>query len=77
VARNGVTPRDALRRLAAQTPNVVGVVLNDLDASHMPGYYHEYMREDDQNTTRMGGVEVAHTNGGLGPDGAVEGIGRG
>jgi capsular exopolysaccharide synthesis family protein len=42
VVRGGVTPREVLRRLLDRMPNVVGVVLNDLDASHFPGYYQDY-----------------------------------
>jgi capsular exopolysaccharide synthesis family protein len=42
VVRGGVTPRDVLRRLLGHMPNVVGVVLNDLEASHLPGYYQDY-----------------------------------
>ena len=42
VVRGGVTPRDVLRRLLGHMPNVVGVVLNDLEASALPDYYHDY-----------------------------------
>lgn len=42
VVRGGVTPREVLRRLLDGMPNVVGVVMNDLDASHFPNYYQEY-----------------------------------
>ena len=42
VVRGGVTPREVLRRLLGHMPNVVGVVLNDLGSSHLPGYYQDY-----------------------------------
>jgi len=42
VVRGGVTPREVLRRLVGRTPNVVGVVLNDLDAAQLPDYYGDY-----------------------------------
>jgi capsular exopolysaccharide synthesis family protein len=42
VVRGGVTPRDVLRRLLGHMPNVVGVVLNDLRAPHLPDYYQDY-----------------------------------
>jgi capsular exopolysaccharide synthesis family protein len=42
VVRGGVTPREVLRRLLGHMRNVVGVVLNDLESSQLPSYYHDY-----------------------------------
>ena len=42
VVRGGRTPREVLRRLLGHMPNVVGVVLNDLDSSQLPSYYGDY-----------------------------------
>jgi capsular exopolysaccharide synthesis family protein len=39
VIRSGATPRDMVDRVLRQVPNLVGVVLNDLDSSHLPAYY--------------------------------------
>ncbi|HEX6070134.1 MAG TPA: polysaccharide biosynthesis tyrosine autokinase [Longimicrobiaceae bacterium] len=39
VIRSGATPRDQIARVLRQVPNLVGVVLNDLDAWHFPPYY--------------------------------------
>jgi capsular exopolysaccharide synthesis family protein len=49
VVRGGVTPREALRKLLDRMPNVVGVVLNDLEASHFPDYYQDYRSESGVN----------------------------
>jgi polysaccharide biosynthesis transport protein len=42
VMRSGRTPRDVVRRVLAQTPNVVGVVLNAYDISLLPASYADY-----------------------------------
>jgi hypothetical protein len=42
VIRTGTTPRDLLRRMIAQIPNLIGIVLNDLNANQFPAYYREY-----------------------------------
>lgn len=42
VVRSGVTPRDLVRRLAAQTPNVIGLVLNGYDVRQLPASYAAY-----------------------------------
>jgi len=65
VVRGGVTPRDVLRRLVGRTPNVVGVVLNDLDAAQLPDYYGDY------RSTRNAGSGVG-TGSGAGAKGRNE-----
>lgn len=47
VVRNGVTPRELLKRILRQTPNVVGLVMNDLHASLFANYYQAYPSLDD------------------------------
>lgn len=52
VARSGVTHLDALERVLSALPNIVGVVLNDLDAQHFPSYYRDYRRPDVEELSR-------------------------
>jgi Mrp family chromosome partitioning ATPase len=42
VVRSGVTPRDLVQRVLAQTPNVVGLVLNGYDLRQLPSSYADY-----------------------------------
>lgn len=42
VVRSRATPRDALTRALNQVPNLLGVVLNDLDIRSLPPAYHYY-----------------------------------
>jgi capsular exopolysaccharide synthesis family protein len=42
VTRSGSTPRGLVQRMLAQIPNVIGVVLNDLDLRRFPSYYRAY-----------------------------------
>jgi capsular exopolysaccharide synthesis family protein len=42
VVRSRTTPRENLVALIDQTPNVIGLVVNDVDTRHLPGYYGEY-----------------------------------
>jgi polysaccharide biosynthesis transport protein len=42
VVRSGATPRDVVQRVLAQTPNVVGVVLNGYDLRQLPSSYADY-----------------------------------
>jgi polysaccharide biosynthesis transport protein len=42
VIRSGITSRGLLQRTIAQIPNVIGVVLNDLDLRRFPSYYRPY-----------------------------------
>ena len=42
VVRSGVTPRELVRRLTAQTPNLVGLVLNGYDLRQLPASYAVY-----------------------------------
>ena len=42
VVRSGTTPRALVGSLLRQAPNVVGVVLNDVDFRHFPAYYYAY-----------------------------------
>lgn len=42
VMRSGRTPRDVVRRVLDQTPNVVGVVLNGYDIRQLPASYADY-----------------------------------
>lgn len=41
VARSGATPREMLARALRVVPNVVGVILNDVDIRHFPPYYRD------------------------------------
>lgn len=43
VVRSGTTPRDLLRRVLKQAPNLIGVVLNDLHARHLRPYYRDHL----------------------------------
>jgi len=45
VVRSGITPRALVGSLLRQAPNVVGVVLNDVDPRHFPAYYYAYGEE--------------------------------
>lgn len=45
VVRSGSTPKQVLRRVASGIPNVLGVILNDLDPSNLPEYYRGYFRD--------------------------------
>ncbi len=42
VIRSGATPREVVQRARAQAPNVVGVVLNQVNAEILRGYYPNY-----------------------------------
>jgi polysaccharide biosynthesis transport protein len=42
VVRSGSTSRELVRRFVAQTPNLVGLVLNQFDATQLPAYYSNY-----------------------------------
>lgn len=42
VVRSGVTPRDLVRRLTAQAPNLCGLVLNGYDLRQLPASYASY-----------------------------------
>jgi succinoglycan biosynthesis transport protein ExoP len=42
VVRSGSTSRDVVRRLVAQTPNLIGIVLNQLSLKKLPAYYAAY-----------------------------------
>jgi succinoglycan biosynthesis transport protein ExoP len=46
VIRSGSTPRGLLQRMVAQVPNVIGVVLNDLNLRRFPSYYRPYANAD-------------------------------
>jgi polysaccharide biosynthesis transport protein len=50
VVRSGATPRDQLRMVLRQTPNVMGVVLNDLNVRDF-GSYYGYDSEPEPHTT--------------------------
>jgi polysaccharide biosynthesis transport protein len=47
VIRRGATPRDLARRAIQQVPNVVGVVLNDLELREFTSYYGQYSSDGD------------------------------
>lgn len=47
VVRSGSTSRELVRRSIAQTPNLVGVVLNRIDPKRLPEYYSDYGRRPD------------------------------
>jgi tyrosine-protein kinase Etk/Wzc len=42
VVRSGMTPRDVVRRTLAQCPNIIGIVLNDVNIEELPGCYRVY-----------------------------------
>lgn len=48
VVRSGSTPKKALRRVMGDIPNVLGVVLNDLDPGSLPEYYQDYYQESSE-----------------------------
>jgi capsular exopolysaccharide synthesis family protein len=45
VVRSGTTPRALVGSLLRQVPNIVGVVLNNVDAWNFPAYYYAYGEE--------------------------------
>jgi polysaccharide biosynthesis transport protein len=47
VVRSRTTPRENLVALMDQTPNVIGLVVNDVDTRHLPAYYGEYAARAD------------------------------
>lgn len=51
VVRSGVTPRALLRRVLQQAPNLIGVVLNDLDLHRLPSYYGRYATDETAEET--------------------------
>jgi polysaccharide biosynthesis transport protein len=56
VIRSGLTPRDAARQAMKQVPNLIGVVLNDLNLRHLPAYYQDYASatvDGDREVTRL------------------------
>ncbi len=42
VVRSGSTPRETVARARAQAPNIMGVILNQLDIRSFPSYYSDY-----------------------------------
>jgi polysaccharide biosynthesis transport protein len=54
VVRSGSTAREVVERLVAQTPNLAGVVLNQLDLKALPGYYSEYGEQAQRARTTNG-----------------------
>jgi len=42
VVRSGATPREVVQRALTQAPNIIGVILNDLDVRGLPEYYRCY-----------------------------------
>jgi Mrp family chromosome partitioning ATPase len=42
VVRSGMTPRDVVRHTLAQCPNIIGIVLNDVNIEELPGCYRAY-----------------------------------
>ena len=42
VVRSGATPRELVQRLLDHTPNLIGVVLNDVDVRGLTEYYRDY-----------------------------------
>jgi polysaccharide biosynthesis transport protein len=47
VIRSGSTPRGLLQNMVAQIPNLLGVVLNDLNVRRFPDYYRPYGSAED------------------------------
>ena len=45
VVRSGMTQRDVVQRALAQCPNVIGIVLNDVNIGEFPAYYRSYGAE--------------------------------
>jgi capsular exopolysaccharide synthesis family protein len=46
VIRSGATPREMLKRVLPHAPNLIGVVLNDLDVRYLPASYDYYSLPD-------------------------------
>lgn len=59
VVRNGITPRELLRRVLRRTPNVIGLVMNDLRGSLFSSYYQEYPVEREEAEETAGDKELA------------------
>lgn len=55
VVRDGTTPRDHLTRMLKQARNIMGVVVNDLDAHHFPEYYRAYSTAEDTGMAGFNG----------------------
>jgi polysaccharide biosynthesis transport protein len=50
VVRSGSTSRDVVRKLVAQTPNLIGIVLNQLSPEKLPAYYSAYAGVDSNHS---------------------------
>jgi polysaccharide biosynthesis transport protein len=66
VVRSGATSREVVNRLVGQTPNLVGIILNQLSLRRLPQYYAEYgatMASHASGTTgsRTGGSDGSAT----------------
>jgi capsular exopolysaccharide synthesis family protein len=60
VVRSGSTPRDLLRQMIGQIPNLMGVVLNDLNPNQFPAYYREYGEPATNANGRAAGRDARH-----------------
>jgi capsular exopolysaccharide synthesis family protein len=64
VVRSGATARDLVRRTISQIPNLVGIVLNDLDPRQFPAYYREYgAPPSDAQHANGGAARYTHETG--------------
>lgn len=64
VVRSGATPRDVVRRLVAQTPGLVGIVMNQMDVRRLPSYYAEYGGTAHAPRTARDGTHAADADSG-------------
>ena len=56
VVRSGSTPRNLVQRACLEVPNVIGVILNKLDADNLPTYYDRYYAPEAQETSEKKGM---------------------
>jgi polysaccharide biosynthesis transport protein len=61
VVRSGSTPRDVVSRLIAQTPNLVGLVLNQFDRKRLPAYYSDYGEPGPASAEHQRSAHSGHT----------------
>lgn len=57
VARSRSTPRALVERIPLLLPNLIGLVVNDLQKSSLPGYFGEYFAEYGE-TVEVGGTDT-------------------
>lgn len=63
VVRSGSTSRDLVRSVIAHTPNLVGIILNQLSPKSLPAYYGEYGSAQGHEQTNSGnGADYSSRN---------------